>query len=367
MLSNKYWEERLYYFKPYEDRYDRIYNFAHYDKLPEDKRTFYYSDDPEEMGQHSNSRFNDWSMTCPVPRKAFLKYEKYTPYHFAGLATKLFSEVPNNHSGSEISYRWKLEFPISFNPYDYDREKTVERTVLEAVNIINSKLGSESSPITNLFSADPIGWTIPVRIAYRTEEGRKGLIGEKDTLGVYCFWADWEKTLPDYLLNIDSEIILNVGEIDGLFQKLRNNCGRYITIDEVHLYVYVLAHELFHAWQDYHVGLYYHSTMTGSRRTGFVAAETLAEYFAINFVYSVLDDPVLANILFTWRKEADDMGGNLKDEGYTEVVHMNVLSANHRDDFFKMLSEWEDTIIQESYSEEDYQMMKQGVKVNSVP
>ena len=365
MLSNKYWEERLYYFKPYEDRYDRIYNFAHYDKLPEEERPFYYSDNPEEMRQHPKSRFNDWSRTCPVPRKAFLKYEKYTPYHFAGLATKLFSGVQNYGSSSKISYRWKLEFPISFEPDD--REKTVERTVWEAVNIINSKLGSESSPITNLFSADPIGWTIPVRIGYRTAEGRNGLIGEKDTLGVYHYWTNWGNPLPDYLLNTESEILLNTGKIDGLFQELGNNCGRYITIDIVNLYVYVLAHELFHAWQDYHVGLLYHSTMTDSRRTGFVEAETLAEYFAINFVYSVFDDPVLANILYTWRKEADDRGGNLKDDGYTKVVHMNVLSANNRADFFNMLSEWEDKIIKESYSEEDYQMMKKGVKVNSVP
>ena len=388
-----------------------VYSFAHYGSLVEEP-AFYY---PEKGKEDPVGCFK-------VSRKKFNDYEKNTPYHFAGFAQMFGMAEEDRHRRERLinegkstyfSDRWKLTFGDNnfdeinkrIEEYQKDfeennkkywdlRSQEPELLIAKAVQIINTELGKCNGGvrITDLFAADPVGWTVPVRIniPIRTNED---FIGGKDTLGAYVYDAEngvlknekgeavngypynlrsWIEIDPVQLLdfaqklNADSKFLIrayfgnapiSLSE-DTLYDALIDICERGFSFDDlVGIYVYVLAHEIFHAWQDYHIGLWYTSKnlTLDKRNQGFEESETLAEFFAIHFVWSILKNRPLAFLLCANRMRETEYDG---PNGYTDVVKKNVLCDNSKKDFFKELSDWEDLMIAENYSKDQYLAIK---------
>lgn len=395
-----------------------VYSFAHYGSLVEEP-AFYY---PEKGKEDPVGCFK-------VSRKKFNDYEKNTPYHFAGFAQMFEMEEEEQHRKERLinegesayfSDRWKLTFGDNnfdeinkrIEKYQKDfeenkkkywdlRSREPELLIAKAVQIINTELGKCNGGvrITDLFAADPVGWTVPVKIKVpiRTNED---FIGGKDTLGAYVYDAEngvltnekgesvngypfnlksWIEIDPLKLqdfalkLNADSKFLIRAyfrsAQIslseDTFYDALSDISERGFSFDDlVGIYVYVLAHEIFHAWQDYHIGLWYTSKnlTLDKRNQGFAESETLAEFFAIHFVWSILKNKPLAFLLCANRMgEMEYVGPN----GYTDVVNKNVLCDNSKKDFFKELSDWEDLIIKECYREDEYLLMRSLLKLSS--
>jgi len=340
-----------------------------------------------------------------APPNKLSDYEKYTPYHFAGLASKIcsdFRKTPTEPS-SYISKNWKLLNDI-WDPDEILKKPEYAEEyfyILEAIQLINKSLSVRGSQrITNVFYTDPMGWAIPVEVCEskprRESEGKIG----KDTLGVYVCWDDsrtqnYPAAGTKYPFNIHSRIVLCLEPIRNYIKglmvtgekglpedisdfsrrklddygydlyKLRERLNRkndeeyssdcYSAADynvirdfyiHTHIYAGILAHELFHAWQDYHVGLLQHSRTPNVPKWLDDESETLAEFYSINYVWSILKDKKTAYRLYAKRQEEEK--NSCKNE-YTEVIRRRVLYMDGYKEFFPELSKWEDEIIKACY------------------
>lgn len=418
--EEQYFINRLNRFFPNQiNNIDFVYSFAHYDLLIEEP-AFYYpergKDVPTGCFKVSRKKFNDYEKYTPFHFAGFAQ--------MFGMDEEERQRIERQRNAGESTYfsgRWKLVFGdnnfdeinkrIEECKKDFEESKRRYRDfrflepevlIAKAVQIINTELGKCNGGvrITDLFAIDPVGWTVPVKINFQIKTN-EDYIGGKDTLGAYVYNAEnsvlindegesingypynlrsWIETDPIKLqdfalqLNADCKFLvrayfrdaqINISEEHKLYDALSDIYERGFSFDDlVGIYVYVLAHEIFHAWQDYHIGLWHTSKNLASdkRKRGFEESETLAEFFAIHFVWSILKNKPLAFLLCANRmREMEYVGPN----GYTDVVNKNVLCDNSKKDFFKELSAWEDLIIKECYREDEYLLMRSLLKLSS--
>ena len=355
---------------------------------------FYYSRNKEAFFR------NQWGIDYhpdagfEVFHSEFCHYEDYTPYHFAGLATKLFASKPqglddfSNYLGLSNDKRIIREiedFPKDWDDVSYISESwklgkivnaeldlAFASDVKEAIEAINLKLLRlhKDVSISDLFAVDPIGWTIPVKLVKKRSENENNLkpIGKDDPYGCYnCEGiisnsTEWRPYF--FPLETHSYIVLYIDEINTLVQSLNASAGNF-PIERSRVIAYVLAHELFHAWQDFHVGLlHFDNWLKGNPNSTLNdEAETLAEYFALNFLWFVLKDGYVAKARRDFReKEADDaQRQGRKPSAYAQAVRVygdvfekylpdkNPQQKQPLDRFLEALSQWEDSVIKNCY------------------
>lgn len=360
-----------------------ILKFAHKESV---SPVFYYSRNEE--AYFRNHKRENPNEKIAVSRSAFCHYEDYTPYHFAGLATKLFALKPERwddlssfiwrysynyyvktedeklkdirDNGDDVSYMsnsWKLgkivngQLDPAFAPY-----------VALAIHAINSGFMrlNRSICISDLFVVDPIGWTIPVKLMKNRRENERYFktIGRNDANGSYNFEGlipePTEKKTCPMPIETHSYIVLYIDEINAQIRKVNNAAGR-IPIKKENIIAYTLAHELFHAWQDFHVGLLHFDSWIIGNPNSMLGdeTETLAEFFALRFVRDVLKDELLADILCKfWDDETQKRQAlNLKPSSYALALseYGDVFKKSSLDKFLEILSEWEDSVIDNCY------------------
>ena len=174
---------------------------------------------------------------------------------------------------------------------------TGEDSVSQAINKINEQFDNafSSAPfVWEHFFSTQFGWKLNV-----TVDENKGLDerrtdsnnGETDVLGEYITEQKTNKDIPEYPIKTSSHIKLYKKACDDFCDELRLKYN--ITFDNNDVYFYVLAHELFHALQDFHVMTYYCETKKG--RLG--EFEMQAEYFTLRSVKTVLKNDDLFDAL----------------------------------------------------------------------
>ena len=305
--------------------------------------------------------------------------------NFYGYTTKLLSkDIPLTERSSRISDKWKIGKVYADNDY--------VGIVENAANIINRRIASKTCyKLYNLFYTDPMAWEVPV-VLYENnrsyekapENHRKKEITE--VWGTYQYWSEPSSLTDDCLypkntysrINLFLDNILNL--CDRLYDLSKENIldefnalvyrlhiagdllfDREITemiivpykVNIVHVFAYVFAHEMFHALQDFSVGLLRDSCV--KEIVQFDLKETLAEYFALDFVWNVLKDHKLAFLLcFNRMKEEKNNGPN----SYTKSIYQFgfVFGGTSYDRFIRSLFEWESMRITACYNKEQLKL-----------
>ena len=366
-----------------------INDFAHKESA---SSFFYYSRNEE--AYFRNRKCEDPRVKFAVSRSAFCHYEDYTPYHFAGFATKLFASKPERWDDlSRFSWRYSYNKYYDYNKYvktedekikdirdngddvsymssSWKLGKTVNGQldpafapyVALAVHTINSGFMrlERNICISDLFVVDPIGWTVPVKLMRNRRENENNFktIGRNDANGSYIFEGlipkPTEKRTCPLPIETHSYIVLYIDEINAQIQKVNNVAGGN-PIKKENIIAYTLAHELFHAWQDFHVGLlHFDNWITGNPNPMLDdETETLAEFFALRFVRDVLKDKLLADILCKfWDDEIQKRQAyNMNPSPYALAVskYGDVFEKSSLGKFLEDLSDWEDCVIRCCY------------------
>ena len=348
-----------------------IKDYAHMDSISRNSMLpFCVSRRP--IAYYYNSRKERWfESPFVVSNSNFHWYEDYTPYHFAGFATKLFADNPrglddlsqlspsifsnipaNWDDVSYMSEKWKLGKLINGNQFPQWEE--VVELAIDKVNSTIKKL-CQGVRVTDLFVVDPIGWTIPVKLEYGYEMNERRIIDRDYRLAEYRCFGDDDNGKAPYPLETHSYIVLYIKEINDLMRTIADKRWNYGVNNSKNVIAYVLAHELFHAWQDFHVGLMHYSTCR--KRHLYIddkdEMETLAEFFALNYVGSVLKDKPLVKILYDFRKEeareAREKGEEPKAYAAVTEFGDNLDNVRAFSMFIKKLADWEDSMIHECY------------------
>ena len=232
----------------------------------------------------------------------------------------------------------------------------VDEDVNKALEIINQKIkwNQEQDTIAKLISKMPLGWTVPVEIdeTKGLEERKKGLTGDDkvneliDVFGCYENEKNESVNNSEYPTDYKSKIILYTKAIREYRDLLNPD------IDIQHMYAYVLAHELFHARQDFEVGLMHSFDRLNKNNdnTLIVQTETLAEFFALRFVKKELKDDLLFEELC--RSRSKELLDDSPCKRYAEALNKygDIKSDKALDGFRKALDDWTDKMIEECYS-----------------
>ena len=182
-----------------------------------------------------------------------------------------------------------------------DISPKIDSAIDSAIKSVNDMFGKDGTLMDLLLSVP--GWEIPVIIDTETDlEQRRNADG--DLLGLYRYTP------------IEKELILYAKAIEDFHNQLQ---GAAFSLE--HLFAYVLAHELFHAYQDFHVSLTEHEKP--HQKDPMI--ETFAEFFALRFVKDCLNDDGLFQALCDWRK---DPNNNSSDPYAQAVNHFGDISGN---------------------------------------
>jgi hypothetical protein len=176
--------------------------------------------------------------------------------------------------------------------------------VYQAINKINEQfnlfyvfyvfIDNDAPFIWEPFFYTQFGWKLNVTVD-ESESLDKRITdsnnGETDVLGEYITEQETNKDISEYPIKTSSRIKLYKKACDDFCDELRLKYN--ITFDNSDVYFYVLAHELFHALQDFHVMTFYCETKKGKLGE----FETQAEYFALRSVKTVLKNDDLFDAL----------------------------------------------------------------------
>ena len=196
----------------------------------------------------------------------------------------------------------------------------------EAVGLIHAALSPAACADNRLwarFRFVPFGWNIPVIIdETATLDEREKSPG--DLLGLYVHDRS------------SSHIVLFVRAIDEFLSRrpdLRPDEHR------VNMYAAVLAHELFHGWQDFHVCL---SETAGSagHLSGIPDIETFAEYFSLRFVKDCPGDLALYDALCASRRAQLAPGNRCRDYAMALTAFGDIDDDASRNEFLRLLRKW---------------------------
>ena len=246
---------------------------------------------------------------------------------------------------SEISDAWKLgeivdHVDVNTDPDIQEKLHDFSKAAIDLSELIKKAVRSVSRNINSgtsyperlqLFNTDPVGWTIPVYIelsGYRPRS--EGL--HPDALACYEWWDEPYSNIGEddgYPHRICSRIVLYIDKILDHAACIYDNRGqwydmisdpysplfcaeRYTWRKDIEEYFtdlrsrakdvflkrvleYVIAHELFHAYQDYHVGFVAQKKAGSFKEQNFKdILETQAEFFAMDYVMNVVNEKCLA-------------------------------------------------------------------------
>ena len=149
---------------------------------------------------------------------------------------------------------------------------------------------TKSFGVYSFFSNDVFGWKIKVELDFDQILSDKPELPDGDILGYYNAGYDDnnKNSEPTYPFGGEPSIKLYMQAIGTYAQQL----GAENKIPDI--VAYVLAHELFHAWQDFHYSTkYYKEQVSNYEDIKKEDIEIFAEAFSLLYVRDVIDDSSL--------------------------------------------------------------------------
>ncbi len=215
----------------------------------------------------------------------------------------------------------------------------------KAIEIVNNAITTWDR-LMHLFQHNTFGWKVPVELDYsddyekRLKESQNIIGVDRDRRDPYCQGKPDEEHARESVIDhlgvyrvIDGHIVLYVKAIAEFIDKL----GLSGTDKFKELCAYVLSHELFHAYQDFHVDLSRKKECELNEKNygNGEDIEISAEFFALRFVRNILKDEALFGKLCDHRK-------NNRLYPYSEALtkYGDISSDSSEDIFIDSVKKW---------------------------
>lgn len=191
------------------------------------------------------------------------------------------SDIVFKHNYIEIRYdieKWCLKRVTS------DKDDIRRKIIDKAIELVNQSFNS-SDKLTSLFKHNDYGWNVPVVLDFEDDYERRKA---KRKLELERVYLNNNVLKPFDSIDILGEYYSVPGYIKlyvKAIEEFISDIGIISPSTPEHIYAYILAHEIFHAYQDFHVNL--KKDICGEN------VEYSAEYYALRFVDNFLGDNAL--------------------------------------------------------------------------